>query len=204
MNLRIWKLRLATYTPLWLLIHQRYEPEVWREISEITGELAVDVGANLGQYTIPLAKKFGRVIAVEPLANNLKILRANLRRCCIHNVEIQERAVADFNGEVKLHQDLNYPVNAAISNNGQPYPVTTLDKLLRNEITVDLVKVDVEGSEWQVFRGADTTMPRIRRWLIEVHDASRADEFDSMLDSRGYKRQWITHSKRLPHVLAYR
>jgi len=202
----IWKLRVATSTPLWFLMYKSYEPGVWKLIDGIHGQLAVDVGANLGQYTIPFARRFRRVIAIEPVIGNLRILKSNLARCGIHNVKICGAVAADSDGERRLHVDARYPLNAAIADEGELHPCSRLDSILGSEGIVDLVKVDVEGAEWQVFRGAEKILSRIRMWLVEVHDISRKEEFDSLLRSRGYETEWVVDPKRLiaPHVLGYR
>jgi FkbM family methyltransferase len=196
---------LLTGTPLWRFIYDRYEPDVWTVIRDITGELAVDVGANIGQYTIPLASRFRRVLAIEPGLSNCSILSRNISRHGLVNVEIHRVAIADFDGETRMRSDPEYSLNMGMSESGQPSPVCRLDSLLKDEERIDLVKVDVEGAEWKVLDGARSIMPRIQRWLIELHNASRTGEFDSLLHSYGYDANWVkyrTHT--LPHVLASR
>lgn len=196
---------MLTGTPLWRFIYDRYEPDVWAEIRDITGELAVDVGANIGQYTIPLASRFRRVLAIEPGLNNCSVLSRNISRHGLVNVEIHRVAIADFDGETRMRSDPEYHLNMSMSASGQPSPVCRLDSLLKYEKRIDLVKVDVGGAEWKVIDGARSIMPRIQHWLIELHNASRTHEFDSLLLSYGYSTNWVryrTHT--LPHVLASR
>ena len=65
-----------------------YEPKISKLVMRIRGRLAVDVGASLGQYTIPFASHFERVISVEPSPINLPILRQHLKRLKLENVRI--------------------------------------------------------------------------------------------------------------------
>ena len=56
---------------------------------------------------------------------------------------------------------------------------------------VDLVKVDVEGAEELVLRGAEPIMQNIRSWVIELHDRSRKAELVSYMEKYGYESTWI-------------
>jgi FkbM family methyltransferase len=199
-----------------------YEPKISRLVMRIRGRLAVDVGASLGQYTIPFASHFERVISVEPSPINLPILRQHLKRLKLENVQIVASAVGDFDGETQLYVNPeNIHGGASIVVSGTPpqlqsqradtslpkyfrVPVVTLDTLLLHEGEVDLVKVDAESAEWQILRGAQESLEKIRRWMIELHDMRRMKEFDLLLKSSGYETKWVLDSGPSLHVLATR
>ena len=77
---------------------------------------------------------------------------------------------------------------------------TTLDVLLKNEPCVDLIKVDVEGAEWQVLDGTRKVMPRIKSWIIEIHDINRKQELEDRLSLEGYVTKWLDEK----HIYAWR
>ena len=69
--------------------------------------------------------------------------------------------------------------------------VTTLSAMLREHRldVVDLVKIDVEGAEWDVIRGIDDAdWPRLRQLALEVHDVDgRVERIRGLLQSKGYR-----------------
>jgi len=71
--------------------------------------------------------------------------------------------------------------------------------LLKKELA-DLVKVDVEGAEWEVLNGAKNVMSKIRSWLIELHDTTRKNELKDLLKSSGYNVRWVDRN----HIFAWR
>lgn len=138
------------------------------------GSVFVDVGANFGYFTCLLAATLGastgsRVIAVEPNPDMLRLLRTNVRiNWSGAPVHIEPVAVADTAGEMLLTVADNLAANgtlAPIKAEGRELrthrvAVRRLDDLLRQEPRVDLLKIDVEGFEPAVLRGAVETLSR--------------------------------------------
>ena len=81
-----------------------YEANISRLVMRIRGNLAVDVGAQNGHYTIQFASHFERVISVEPSPINLPILRQRLKRLKLENVRIVASAIGDFEGETEVYR----------------------------------------------------------------------------------------------------
>lgn len=137
-------------------------------ISTLTSRLgvAIDVGANAGYYAIPLATQFRRVIAFEPIEDVFTKLRINVGLNELNNVELHQAAVSDFDGQTSFYSqesiDGDFNLNLGLSSliRREQYfkseievNVVSLDNFL-NGVVVDFIKVDVEGSEYQVFQGA--------------------------------------------------
>jgi len=132
------------------------------------GMTFLDVGANAGLYSIPAAKKVqhGKVYAFEPSAWTYELLTKNARLNKVGNLEAARSAVGDYTGEATLQ--VNVPGKDGLNTIGKPVhedseiagtekvPITTLDDFLRQHAVspVDVMKVDVEGAELMVFRGA--------------------------------------------------
>src|SRR6266478_1680846 len=172
------------------------------------GMTVLDIGAYYGLYTLTAwarIGKQGRVIAFEPSPFQRKRLEWHLRLNRCHNVEIESVAVGGFEGKHTLfsikgesagYASLRHPeVGASVDL--IPVLVTTLDKYLRKrEIsTVDFMKVDVEGGELDVFRGATELLRRQPRPVVlcELEDirtemwGHKAKDCAAFLDGLGYR-----------------
>lgn len=140
-----------------------FEPRTGRVLEGLKGDVCIDLGANTGQYAIPLSKNFRHVVAVEPNPLAVAILRRNLLQNGIGNVEVVQRAVRAEPGPVKLYRGAilstwnvfrpqkDFIVADAIS----------LDELLRPFEAVDLLKVDIEGAEVEVLSSA-TSLRKVK------------------------------------------
>jgi FkbM family methyltransferase len=132
----------------------------------------VDVGANFGYFTVLGAslignKGSGQVFSFEPNPKLAALLRRNLEiNWSMAPVTFCEAAVADEAGEVTLHVPRGHGANASLS---PPLdmdcevcqvPAVRLDSELPNDLVVDLMKIDVEGHETGVLRGAREVIAR--------------------------------------------
>jgi FkbM family methyltransferase len=159
------------------------------------GDTVIDVGANVGVYTLFLAKLVGpggAVLACEPDAHNLAALRANLARNRLRQVEAVAAAVGDREGTV--HFLSGRQTQSRIAATGEPASATTtlvtMDGLCRGRSPV-FAKVDVEGFEDAVLRGARGLMQRRlpRVWQLEVDPARGAQlaRLAAALAATGYR-----------------
>ena len=90
------------------LAYGRFEPGEQAFLSKHVslGATVLDVGAHVGIFTVLLARRVGaagRVLAFEPLLDNLRRLRENIQLNDLHNVTIFPFAVGHHEGEIKLH-----------------------------------------------------------------------------------------------------
>lgn len=185
-----------------------YEPSVSQVLDRLHGSVFLDIGASRGQYSFPLSKRFKTVYAFEPFGENIRWLKSRKRRLKRDNVSIVEAAVSDRSGVASLNLDpLNlYGGGSVLGKSERQMPVSTvaLDDVFGSlPQPIDLVKVDVEGAEWLVLRGAKAIMPKIQRWCIELHDPSKKEELERLLTGLGYSCRWLD-SDRFPHIFAWR
>lgn len=139
-----------------------------------TGNVVLDIGAHIGTYTIPFAKKAGsggKVIAVEGLARNVKLLKLNVRanRCdrqvhCIHGVA---------GSSTKTYRARKNILNSGqtVFSPGKGMPGLILDHLAVSERLqkIDFIKIDVEGMEPDVLEGAREIISKQRPILsVEI------------------------------------
>jgi len=159
-----------------LIVYRQWEAELSALLPVFCppGSVFVDVGANFGYFTCLLAARMGRVpgsrvIAVEPNPDMFRLLETNISiNWSIAPVRLERVAVAAKAGERMLHvpaaRAANGSLAAAAAGEGQirsfAVQAVPLDDLLRDEPRVDLMKVDVEGFEPEVFRGAVETLAR--------------------------------------------
>jgi len=136
----------------------------------------VDVGANMGFYTC-LARSLGRrVLAVEPLPRNLQFLYANLQANGWDDVEVFPLGLSDRAGQAVLHgsgTSASLVENwAGPSNKRRVVPLSTLDILLEGRFPGAklVIKIDVEGVEYDVLLGARQTLERTPSpvWFVET------------------------------------
>ena len=180
-----------------------HEPEVSRFLSKTHGDLFVDVGANLGRYTIMLSSNYKKVIAIEPEPSNMKHLKRNLLPAGIDNVDLLQIAISDREGYVNLYlarHSGGHTIKKGYYSKYIKVKSSTLNSILKDEPRIDLIKVDVEGAEWQVLKGSERIMHKIQSWMIEVHDPKDKKKLAEYLQSRGYATKWIDEK----HIYAWR
>lgn len=138
----------------------------------------VDVGANIGFYTC-LGRSSGKyVIAVEPLARNLSHLYANLVNNEWNDVEVQPLGLSDRPGIAKLYGASSTGASlirnwaGSLERFHSVISLSTLDNILGVRFAEQklFIKIDVEGVEFSVLKGAIQTLQRSPRptWLIEI------------------------------------
>jgi FkbM family methyltransferase len=181
----------------------RYEPHFATLFRLLVGpgDRCVDVGANVGVHTVRLARLAGRdgeVIAVEPNPEVMARARRNVTLNSLANVRFVNAAASDRPGELRLYCPDRSDTNRARASVLQhPYltgdeitvPVVTVDELCAGS-RVALIKIDVEGHEDAVVRGAARVIERDRPAVVFeyapelIGDAARSPQ--AWLAERGY------------------
>jgi FkbM family methyltransferase len=195
-----------------LMVAGTFEPEESKVIGEFAapGRVVVDVGANYGYHVCIARSKGSHVVAIEPLAENLEILFANLEANGWSDVEIFPVGVAEEPGVAKLYGGgtaasliANWSGTSETFN--RRIALSTLDRLLagnRFDGQQMLIKIDVEGAELGVLRGARETLRRTPRpqWLLEItfdelHPAGANPHFRDIFElfwSEGYEAESVS------------
>lgn len=145
-------------------------------------DVVYDIGANTGLYTLFAAKACpdAEVIAFEPYPPNVDLLKQDVDRNKLQNVEIVDVALSDSVGNIEFSQpheaDVGYGSSSIVTNESEAtieVPTTTGDQLIADgEIpTPNVVKIDVEGSESLVLEGLEKALsaPDCRTVYCEVH-----------------------------------
>jgi FkbM family methyltransferase len=116
--------------------------------------VALDIGAHVGLWSVILAKYFQMVHAFEPVPQLRECWGLNTEHC--NNVMVQPVALGDHTGTVHMKYVLGNTGNSRIDVEGVQVPMVTLDSL--EPMGVDLIKIDVEGFEYNVLCGAEKTI----------------------------------------------
>lgn len=184
------------YTVREVLIDQIYAPVI-KHLDQC--ETIVDVGANIGLASIFLASQFpeARLLAVEPDPETHQALEANLRRLPnpsqIASVAIWSDRSGICRANHSTQQDrISYlePRSATDADCLRDVleSVTMHDLLsLLEEPRIDLLKIDTEGAEIELFKGAVSWLEMVRCILIEFHGNSRKEaDFDRLMVKYGF------------------
>lgn len=144
----------------------------------------VDVGANVGVWSITLSQHFKHVISYEPSVRNVECLKLNIG----DRTEIRNTALSNFNGEAEFHDEIKNCGNSKLwAESGQPglykVPVRKLDD--EDVKDCSLIKMDVQGYEWQVIQGATKLIETQQPWIaFEV--SADVDVICKFLEDRNY------------------
>jgi FkbM family methyltransferase len=157
----------------------------------------IDVGANAGLYTMAMAGVVGRVMAYEPLPENFERLRANIKLNNFSNVESFLMALGDHDGkaELKSANDPGYHSIVAVSEQradggSLTVPIARMDTVWHEAGSpfVSAIKIDVEGAELLVLKGAETVLSACRPlFLIEANTRDHLNRLKAWLEPRGYR-----------------
>jgi FkbM family methyltransferase len=195
--------RFDGYVGLALIRYGEYGELEWQVLDQLIqpGATVVEVGANIGSHTVSIARKVGaagRVIAVEPQRVIHQYLSANVSLNMLDNVECHWAACGGEAGELVVPR-LNYfaqelqnfgGLSLSTGGEGEPVPVVQLDAIMRGR-PAQLIKIDVEGMEAEVLRGATNTILNNRPVIYAENDRpAKSDELLTLLWSLNYRTYW--------------
>ena len=175
------------------------EPRVQHAFASLIqpGMVVYDIGANVGFFTVIAARLCpqGRVVAFEPLPENLERIRHNVALNNLQNIIVRSEALSDTDAQSRFEVSPE-PTWGKLVSVGKgigtkvgtiDVKVSRLDSLVKaGEIPIpELIKIDVEGAEIGVLRGAESTLHQARPvLLIELHGTNQA--IASLLESLAY------------------
>lgn len=175
-----------------------FERNLW-DFVNFKGDVFIDGGANIGRYSITLADNFNKVYAFEPFPHNLEILRKNISLNSVKNVEVVNGALWSEVCTKTLFVKgggTNSLVDREMAVGRLKVKTTTLDMFLRKRkiapSQVSLVKLDVEGAELEVLKGAKRLLSVGRPVIIfEALDNHSLETVSTFLERYRFKVKWI-------------
>lgn len=165
------------------------------------GDTVVDAGANIGLFTVPLARAVGptgRVIAIEPSASSAERLRRNVALNRLTNVQIEAAAVGDTSERVEFFVAADSAYSGLQPDERSPATATTTVQMVTVDAVwesagrpcVTLLKLDVEGAEARALAGAEELLAACRpAVLLEARDDAAFAPLAEWLAARGYREE---------------
>lgn len=200
------RVRLFSYDDL-LTAAEEYE-SCLAEVMPPEGGVAVDAGAFIGRHALAYARAVGargRVVAVEPLEANFRLLEENVRLNGYGQVTCVKCALGRDRREVWLTYERETSTASVVRDlpHRQRVVQRSLDDLLQELGTgaIDVLKIDVEGAELEVLEGSVRTLAASpqARLVIEVHgplDAAGGCPVEAWLTARGYQVRRLYDQRR--------
>jgi len=174
--------------------HEIFFQGDYRSLTIRPDDIVLDAGANAGVFSIWAALRCRRVISVEPAPETFDLLKLNKRINKANNVLLINKALSDHDGYVTMGGD---GATYKIEQDGIMIPSTTIDSLLAElDISVDVVKMDVEGAERLCLPGS--YLRKVREIVVETH--ATENSVVRILEEHGFKTTKINF--RVPHTLA--
>jgi FkbM family methyltransferase len=166
------------------------------------GNFVIDIGGYIGETALFFAQRGARrVFCVEPAPDNLRLLEQNISQSSFKDKTVVIRAaILDKDGIVEFYMDNQSHHSYHVANSHEFMKIYTRDALKYNvqamsfqsllEYTgleeVDVVKLDCEGSEYDILLGTpDSVLKRVRKYIIEYHNGPGV--LVKRLDDLGYK-----------------
>jgi FkbM family methyltransferase len=165
-----------------------HEEEIEEHFNPNDGDIVVDVGAHAGHYTLISSKRVGqkgKVIAIEADPTNFEILNRNIQLNGLTNVIPLNYAAYSKQTKLKLYlpvEESGFSIyNTIMVNRAKPEEkfievnANTLDNLLQqngiNHADINWIKIDVEGAEFEVLKGATNILSNSKSiaLLVEIH-----------------------------------
>ena len=177
--------------------HKEYEEELFKPIVNIIKENNIDhfldVGSCWGIYSLRLCKVFKNlnILTFDPIKKNIQRLKKSIFKNKINNIKVFHTALGSKKGNIELGATEDYSPNYKIDENNSVISeyssIDTLDNLLPVQNKKLVIKIDTEGFEYEVLKGADNLLKNNKYYCqIEIIPSNKSDIF-LYLRERNYK-----------------
>jgi FkbM family methyltransferase len=201
-----------------LILNRIREPLATAEMKHNikSGEIILEAGANIGYYALlesQIVGKKGKIYAIEPARDNFKYLLANIKENKFTNIFPSKLALGDKNGNVTLNiyesENWNTVVDIpyAQKKSQEKIRLQKLDSFLRDKQKPDFIRMDVEGYEYEIFRGMENLLKNNppRGLFVETHfyimGEEKSIDFLENLKRKGYEvSKYFLDKKPTPHI----
>jgi FkbM family methyltransferase len=186
-----------------------------------SGDTVIDIGANIGDDTLNMARLVGNeghVYAFEPEPKNFMLLKKNINANKYENISAEKLAISDQNRNKKLYMSENNMADHRLydSNDHRSFievKTIKLDSYFKNKnINIDFIKIDIQGSEMKAFLGMSDLLktskyPNILTefWPFGLNSCGSGPKaFLSYLHNIGYRFLYIDEKRKLTYKVDYK
>jgi len=161
---------------------------------KINSKILIDIGANIGFYSILFSDRFERIYSFEPNERNFKVLRKNIENNKLKNIQVlnfglgenEEILIGNSNTKGELFQTSGFAISKD-NKKGEKVIIKKGDDVLQFQNKTLTIKIDVEGFEFFVLKGLKSTLINNLCILqIEIWEKNN-DEVYQFLKLLGYK-----------------
>ncbi len=167
---------------------------------DVEEPIIADLGAHIGMSTIYFKMLFpqAKMVAFEPIPENFALLKKNIEDNQIEGVELVQAVIAPKSGNLRIQEPIGegaWKSGAGIIPKGwkgiQENKEIRVEAVGIRELLVekiDLVKMDIEGMEYEVIRNAKELLRNAKNWIIEVHPRKdhRITEIEKIFAQHGF------------------
>lgn len=152
----------------------------------------IDLGGNIGTFAMEMHRLFptAHTTSYEPYPANCIMFRINAPFATL-----VQKAATGRTGTVHLEDSVKYSSLQVIKEGGIVVESESLDDILKTYDIVDLLKIDIEGSEYDLLdQASPETFNKIQRIIMETHDVPGFDDLkwaENILSKHGFKTSWI-------------
>jgi len=176
------------------LYNEIYLKNVYDKFRELKKtDIVIDIGAHAGLFTLKAARRCKLVISIEPNISNYDLLDCNVLNNKLNNVNSLNIAISNFNGTSDLfigNTSGEHSLERSFKLGSEKVNVRTLDSIIKelNIEKVDFIKIDGEGSEYNIIKGGVKTLSNKDIYLvIEAHHKSEeVKAFQKYMETIGY------------------
>jgi len=188
-----------------------FQEEIYQFSAETQTPRIIDAGAHIGLATLYFKTLYPQTIITcfEPILENFQLLEKNIYQNGLLDVKCEMVALAPKDGQITLHVDPStsqWFSSASIRPqawNGtqptKPVQVKTLSLLPWLDLPVDLLKMDIEGAEWQVLPTIKSHLHQIKQLIIECHPNhdNLLSSLVNLLENQGFQATQSAHHEKL-------
>jgi len=160
-----------------ILLNREYEQISDFDLINFKNKRIIDAGAHVGLFSMVASPFAKEIIALEPHPINYMLLRMNIIKNNIKNVVIMNKALTSKEDTMKLYETKCSSSHTFFPSSDKYYEVTTtnVERIVKDFGDVDLLKLDIEGSEFEVFERLDSKILKNIKFIVGEMHLSKGD-----------------------------